>query len=172
MKIYVLYKEPENKIIALSESKEYVYKYILQNNFGSEYKVSKIKDRNLIDKFLIVYDELILDETEGFILTAIERRLINRNIEESKCKIEDTIEAIETLLSNFNFSEKDYVILRKAVKVLYKNTKPKRLSKLLSLKEFIMNLFLPSKKDIVDSFRNEIQMRDNNYYIYIDIDDD
>jgi hypothetical protein len=171
MKLYVLFNQKNNKIIALSEDKAIIYQYIIQQNFNEDYKISKIKRDNLISKFLILYDELILQKFDEFILTSFEANIINKTIDEEKCKIEDTIDSLSFMIKNYNFSSKDQKVLLNTLKILNKNIKPKRLSILIRLKEFIYSIIYPHGNNIIDVFKDEINAKDNWYFIDINLNE-
>jgi hypothetical protein len=171
MKLYVLFNSKTDQVKAITEDKEYIYRYIIQNQLSDEFQVTKLKDEKLINKYLIIYENLMLDEQNGFILTYSQRKLINNTNEGELSFIEDTIDSLRRMLKDYNLKDKDYAALYEAILVLSKNSKPKRLSVLLRTKEFILNLLLPKNKGIVDMFNDDEMTKDNMYYIHIKMDD-
>jgi hypothetical protein len=172
MKIYVLFNERNDKVIALSEDKSLVYRYVIQQNFSSEYKISKIKKDDLVNRFLIIYDDLILQDYDEFVLTSFESRIINRTVDEEKARLEDAIECLVTMVKDYNFSSGDQKVLLEAIKVLNKNKKPKRLGILICIKEFIYSIIHPQGNSIIEALREEICAKENHYIIHININDD
>ena len=118
MKLYILYNNKDKVLIAISEIKEYLYRYIIQNNYSDSYKVIKIVDNKTIDKYLLLYDNLYLDEIEGIILTLDERRIIYSEINQCEALVEDTILNLSSILNEFNLNDKEYKHIKKYIHFL------------------------------------------------------
>jgi len=173
MKLHVLFDSKSSNVVAMAEEKDYVLRYILQNNFNEDYKISSIKKKSLVEKYLIVYEEFLLDEYEELVLTTLERRIVNNTMGEEQARIENTIDELMKMVAEYNFSSKDSAKLKEAIKVLEKNSKPKRLSILLNIKEFIFTLFSPSGKNIIDYFKQQFGIQEETkYFIHINIEED
>lgn len=171
MKLYVIINNKDNKVIAISEDKALAYKYILQKNLNSSFRVITLKNKKQIETISLVYDELMLDIIDEFILTYNERKVINNIIEEEKSNIEEVISSLIVFLKKYDFNDKEYTHIKKTIKILSKNIKPKRILSLLKIRDFILNIINPKSQYIIDYFTEEIEKENNRMYIFIDIDD-
>jgi hypothetical protein len=166
LKLYILLTKNNEKVIAISEEKNYIYEYIIQNNLSQEYIVTSNKDKEFINKFLILYEDLILNKYEEYILTNIEQRMIDNIITEEVLIIKDTIDNLNHIYKDYNFDSKERKQIKKVINIIRKKNKPKYLFSLLKIKDFINDIILKKNKNILESLKEEISIRDSNYNIF------
>lgn len=162
MKLYVIFNQLDNNIIALSEDKKISYMYLLQNK-NKNYQLSKIKNEKMIEKISIIYDDLFIEEFEDFYMTTKEYKIIYKKIEEEKDRIKTMIEDLLFMISNYNFSLKELKSIKKTVNILRKNSKKEKFYLLIMIKDFILNLLGLKNKNIQKLFES-IELSDKDYY--------
>lgn len=165
MKLFVLYNPTDERIIAFSDNKKLIYSYIIQNNF-TDYLVSKIKDQNMIDKLIIVEENLLLQEFEGFILTTGEIKVVNKMLSEEKQRLIFTISDLSHMVENYNFSKKERKNIEKTINILKYSTTSERFYIILMIKDFIRQILGIEKTNIKKLF-NQINEMDDYYDIKI-----
>jgi len=168
MKLYILCNDVDKNIIAISEIKKYIYQYIVQNNYSNSYKVNKIGDERLINKFLLMYDELYLDMIEGIVLTLSERRIIFNSINESKSQIENCIIELTNILNDYSFSTKNSICINKTIRILINSIKPKKINTIFNIKEQLLRLFNYKRNNVSNLFEEYNELRDR-YLIKINL---
>ena len=96
MKLYVI-KDIENIPIAISENKEDIYGFYLQNNLSDkDYHIISISDKNTINNILIIYDMNYIIDFRGYYIREIDYNPIKNYIYEY---VEDLHTTINTLNS-------------------------------------------------------------------------
>ena len=162
MKLYVIFNQLDNNIIALSEDKKISYMYLLQNK-NKNYQLSKIKNEKMIEKISIIYDDLFIEEFEDFYMTTKEYKIIYKKIEEEKERIKLMIEDLLFMINNYNFSLKELKSIKKTINILRKNSKKEKFYLLIMIKDFILNLLGLKNKNIQKLFES-IELSDKDYY--------
>ena len=162
MKLYVIFNQLDNNIIALSEDKKISYMYLLQNK-NKNYQLSKIKNEKMIEKISIIYDDLFIEEFEDFYMTTKEYKIIYKKIEEEKDRIKTMIEDLLFMINNYNFSLKELKSIKKTINILRKNSKKEKFYLLIMIKDFILNLLGLKNKNIQKLFES-IELSDKDYY--------
>lgn len=167
MKLYLLENTKTHKIVGMSEEKMHIYGYIIQNSIKDRYKVITVDNRKEIEKCLILYEDSIIEEFEGTYISSVERRIIDKTIEEERCRVRDVAQELLDIVNDYDLDKKDHKILNQAISVLIKNSKRKKLQKILKIKDFILSIF---KKDVIlDEMKQEIMKKDGCLYIDINI---
>jgi len=150
MKLYVL-RNISGEVISISQSKSYILKYIIYKNM-KEFDIDKVTNNKKINILVNSFNDLILEEFHGFILTLEEAFIVKTIINESSNRIESVINDLNILLSSLNLSDKNSNIINKTIKLLSKINKPKKLNILLDIKQFILNIF--KNNSIKELFKN------------------
>jgi len=152
MKLYVL-KNINKKIIAISEDRDFIIRYILLKNIN-EFDISKISNKKEIIKLTNSFSELMLNEFDEFILTSEELNIVNNSIDEFTCRITDSINNLLLIKDYLSIiSNKDKNNIDKVIKLLRRINKPKRISILLDIKQFIFYIFKTNISDLFIKYK-------------------
>jgi len=150
MKLYIL-KNPNKRIIAISEDKNFIIRYILLKKYN-EFNIEKESNKKEIMRLINTFSNLVLNEYEEYILTSEELYVINNTVDEFTCKITDSINNLLLIKDYLSLSNKDKDNIDKVLKLLIKINKPKRLNILLNIKEFIMSIFNTNLSDLFKNY--------------------
>ena len=152
MKLYVL-KNINKKIIAISEDRDFIIRYILLKTIN-EFDISKISNKKEIIKLTNSFSELMLNEFDEFILTSEELNIVNNSIDEFTCRITDSINNLLLIKDYLSIiSNKDKNNIDKVIKLLRRINKPKRISILLDIKQFIFYIFKTNISDLFIKYK-------------------
>lgn len=153
MELYLLINTTNKNVVAMSQDINYIYRYIKQNNFNKNtYVIDTITKKKKIYNKLLLYEDSLLEECEGYILTNKESSYINSIFEEDKYNLLNIVTQLSVFTKEYNFTNKEKHILKKAIKILKYNSKPKRINTLMNVKESILTLFKFSRNSIIDHF--------------------
>lgn len=173
MKLYVLFNEKTGNVVAISEEESYIPRYMMQQNYGNKYSMSTIKKEKIINKYLIVFEEYMLEEIEDYVMTLKERRVVYNILDEETYRLESVISDLKKILSTYEFKKKESIIIKCAIKLLDKISRPSKLMKYLDIKGLIKSLFNNGRKNIVNYFEDtDFITNDDRFYIHININDD
>lgn len=127
------------KIVAISEIKEDVIMYMIQNELDIEsHSIIKVKDEKA-EKVCINFDELYVNYDMDIkrYLTADEAKVINFAFNEEKSKLLDTISNLEHVISYYKINKKSKKQLIKTHQILYSILEDRKLKKKIKLTEFV-----------------------------------
>lgn len=107
------------EIIALTEYKEYMKMYIIQNRYtANEVQVYTIKNTDYCDKILIENDDKILEEFEDYILTRRDIKIPSQFTSEERSRLNSTIYDLSFIYKNYDLSEKKSKKIRQVIELL------------------------------------------------------
>jgi len=167
MKLFVVFDSINDEIVAISEDKKTSYMYLLQND-EKNYQLTKVKDEKMIEKISILYDDLYIEEFEGFYMTHKEYKQIDKKIEEEIDRVKNVLYGLTFMIDNYKFKEKERKAIKKTIKILKKNTVKEKFYVLIMIKDFIIDLLGIRNKSIKKLFESINSMDDEYYYIIID----
>lgn len=161
MKLYILRLKSNNKVFAISEYKNHIRLFLLQNNiYSDDYIIEKIKNENKINKYLIKYTDLYMMEYKNFIIRNIDKYYLDEIYYSMKKMIEDTLNNLENINLNCIMSPKDHNTITNTLNILHNNSKKKNIDDFINMNEIIREYF--NNHSIRESI-HEL----NNQYIYL-----
>lgn len=172
MKVFVIIKRDDGKVVAISESKKDVLNYMIEKRFTDEdYFWAKIKKEKVANQLLIDFDDLYLEHDEylDMVLTRVELQMIHDVIGEEKARIESTLFDLEHFLKNYSFNKKEREVLVKAHDILDKAKKKKKLKKVIDLEQFIG--YISKSKNFANIFRDKLNETKEKFYLFINMKD-
>jgi len=146
-------RNKDEKILAISEYKEHIYKYIIQNNLKSkDIDVYSTKDRELFDTTIIQNEDLILEEYADTILLRKEVKLINNAMREEIYRLNSLIEDLKFITDQYNIKKSTRSLFNDCINELIKISKPRRLSILTGLDNLLFELAHMNDKSYAEYF--------------------
>lgn len=159
MKLYILINTISNEILAITEFKYHIYSFYLQNEYSNdEYKIVKLTDKNKINNYLILLDDLYLIEFYNFFIRVKDKTIIMNMINDNISKLTETIEYLEHILSDFNVSNKESINIDKTISILKKNSKSSNIIDFIDIKNIIRDYYnIPSLQKTLTELQNRFE---------------
>lgn len=158
IKLYML-TNLNGEIIALSEYKEYMQMYIIQNRYTTnEVQVYTIKHTDYCDKLLIENDDNILEEYGNYVLTRRDIKIPDHFISEERSRINSIIYDLSFIYKNYDLSEKKSKKIRQVLELLSDINIEDKIMKSFNMTLLEDNIYVPKQNN--NEILNEISMND------------
>lgn len=156
MKVFIIYNNKSNTVMAITEDKKLAEIYVDQNNWkNDQYQIVKIVG-DTANRCLIDYDELYLefDDDIDKVLTQAESEIIGRILQEEQSRIDDTLKDIHHYLTNYQLKPKERTVLEEANDTLQKLKKKKHIRRAVNINTFVH--LMTNDKHFIDVIRESL----------------
>ena len=164
VKLYVIY-DNKDKILAITENELLLEYFILQADLYDN-RIEKIKSEKKFNKLMVKYNDLLLEEVEGFAVREKETKYIEEIIQTTKYQIQYTMNCLKHINNDCIMSFEEHGILKDAISVLKKNTKNKNINEFINIRVFIRQLYNSSNmlQTLDELTRNFSNIITEDYY--------
>lgn len=159
LQLYYIIKNSDNSVIAITEFKDDICQFFIQNNYTfNKYSIFKCDKQKKCSKMLAKYHELYLLEYRDFIIRNIDYQALTDIIEDTRKKMKSSIKDLEYIKDISNLSKKENKAFDTVIDVLKKNKKKKNIEYFIQLDSFIKEYYnIPSLQEQILRLNNDFE---------------